>query len=181
MVPWFLVTERFDATCGARWRDYVAWAQLPQVTEIVSTDEMLCPHVVGELCDEDWAHNVQADGLLHFFREVEYLVRRCGGIDGRNLLCVFREPERHPAPKHRSFEFRFEGYELADRDGSTSALTNCGGFPKAFASTDLNERGLLPSLEMARSVQQALATKYPGERHARCLVWAVFRATAGIA
>lgn len=55
---------------------------------------------------------------------------------------------RHRALRHRAFEFRFEGYELADRDGSPSALTNCGGFPKAFASTDPNERGLLPSLEM---------------------------------
>jgi len=181
MEPWFLVTERFDATCGVRWRDHVAWAKLPQITEIVSTDELLCPHVVAELRDEDWAHLVQADGLLHFFRDVEHLVRRCGRIDGRNLLCVFREPERHPELAHDTYDFRFEGYDLADRDGSTSALTNCGGFPKAFAPTALNERGLLPSLELARSVQQALAREYPDEHHARCWVWAVFRATAGIA
>jgi hypothetical protein len=179
--PWFLVTERFDARCGARWRDYVAWAQLPQVVEIVTTDEMLCPHVVGDLQPDGWAHNVAEDHLLHFFRDVDHLVRRCGGIDGRNLLCVFREPERHPDPPPGRHAFRSEGYDLADQDGSTSALTNCGGFPRAFAPSALNERGLLPSLEQARAVQRALAREYPDQPHPRCWVWAVFRASAGTA
>ncbi len=125
---------------------------MPQVVEIVSTDEMLCPHVVGDLQPDDWAHNVAEDHLLHFFRDVDHLVRRCGGIAGRNLLCVFREPERHPDPPPGRHAFRSEGYDLAEQDGTTSALTNCGGFPRAFAPSALNERGLLPSLEQARAV-----------------------------
>jgi len=75
------------------------------------------------------------------------------------------------------YDFRFEGYDLADVDGSTSALTNCGGFPLAFSNDELTSHGLLPSLERASEAQQALAAHYPEEHHADCSVWALFRAT----
>jgi len=143
----------------------------------VSLDDLLCQHAVRELCTEDWRHIVNEDYMLHFFTDVEYLVRRCGGVAGRNLLCAFRDPQQHPAAPSVPYDFRFEGYDLADVDGSTSALTNCGGFPLAFSNDELTSHGLLPSLERASEAQQALAAHYPEEHHADCSVWALFRAT----
>ena len=146
MGPLFILTERFDPRCGERWHKYVAWSKLHQLTEVVSLDDLLCPHVVRELLTEDWRHIVNESYMLHFFTDVEYLVHRCGGIAGRNLLCAFRDPQQHPSSPPAPYDFRVEGYDLADADGSTSALTNCGGFPLAFSNDELTSHGLLPSL-----------------------------------
>jgi hypothetical protein len=59
-----------------------------------------------------------------------------------------------------------------------SALTNCGGFPKAFANSELSRWGLLPTLGRAREVQRALRKNYPSEHHADCNVWALYRRAA---
>lgn len=177
MGPLFIVTERFEAGHGKRWHDYVAWSGLHQLTELVSLDDMLCPHVVAELQAEDWQHVKNENFMLHFFTDLDYLVGRCGGVGSRNLLCAFRDPLEPPTPPAVAYDFRIEGYDLADVDGSTSALTNCGGFPRAFSNDELTSHGLLASLDRAIDVQRALAHHYPEEHHARCSVWALFRAT----
>jgi hypothetical protein len=56
-----------------------------------------------------------------------------------------------------------------------SALTNCGGFPKAFSNSELSKKGLLTGYERSRSVQDSLIREYPNERHADCHLWAIFR------
>ena len=96
MGPLFIVTERFDPRCGARWQSYVAWSGLTQLTELVSLDGILCRHAIMEIQAEDWPHIVNESFMLHYFTNLEHLLRRCGGIGGRNLLCVFRNPETIP-------------------------------------------------------------------------------------
>ena len=177
MGPLFIVTERFDPRCGARWKSYVAWSGLTQLTELVSLDAILCLHAIVEIEDEDWPHIVNESFMLHYFTHLDYLLRRCGGVGGRNLLCVFRNPEDHPVPPLGPHDFQFEGYDLVDVYGATSALTNCGDFSLAFSNHELTSHGLLASLERAREVQQALRQHYPLEHHANCHVWSVFRAT----
>lgn len=179
MGPLFIVKEKFDARRGADWRSYLDWSKLDQLTEVVSLDSILCPRVVGEIRDEDWPHIVNEDFMLDYFVDLDYLLRRCGGVGDRNLLCVFRNPEEHPTPPSGSHDFRFEGCDLVDVHGGISALTNCGGFPLAFANDELTSHGLLPSLERAREVQLALRQHYPHEDHADCHVWSVFRAAEG--
>jgi hypothetical protein len=56
-----------------------------------------------------------------------------------------------------------------------SALTNCGGFPNAFANSELSQTGLLLDFHRAFEVQQLLRAQYPDEHHANCHVWAIFR------
>ena len=68
------------------------------------------------------------------------------------------------------------GYDLVDIQSSASALTNCGGFPKAFSNGELSEKGLLRSQERARQVQAELRLQYPDDIHANCHLWAIFRA-----
>jgi len=129
MGPLFIVTERFDPRRGSDWHSYVNWSKLNQLTEVVSLDSCLCPPVVREIRDEDWPHIVNEDFMLDYFVDLDYLLRRCGGVADRNLLCVFRNPEEHATPPSGPHDFRFEGCDLVDVQGGISALTNCGGFP----------------------------------------------------
>jgi hypothetical protein len=176
MRPVYLVTERFTSA-DKGWQRYVAWSGLSQLTEVVSLDQMLCPTVLTTVLDKDWPHIVSEDFMLNYFRDLDYLLQRVGSLEGRNLLCVFRNPNSQPLPpaglKH---SFVFEGYDLVEFDTGTSALTNCGGFPLAFSNAELSSRGLLPSLGRATEVQNKLRQHYPDEPHASCEAWAVFRA-----
>ena len=58
------------------WDEYVAWANLPQLREVISLDGMLCPDVIGELETQDWDYNVHEDYHIFFFRDFEYLRAR---------------------------------------------------------------------------------------------------------
>lgn len=176
MTPLFIVTKRFDPTRGKAWHGYIARSKLSQLSEVVSLDACLCPSVVTEILDEDWAHIVNESFMLDYFTDLDYLLRRCGGSSGRNLLCVFCNPQQQPSPPPGDHGFGFEGCDLVDVHGGISALSNCGGFPLAFSNDELSSHGLLPSLERARDVQRALKQHYPMQPHADCHVWSIFRA-----
>ena len=174
MGPLYIVTERFDSGKKSEWDQYVSWSGLTHLREVVSLDSMLCPRVVDNILPDDWNHIVNEDFMLEYFTDLEYLLGRARSIDNRNLLCLYKNPTEHPAaPDSR---FQFEGYDLVDVQGGVSALTNCGGFPLAFESDELNEVGLLPRFERAAAVGTALRSNYPNEHHAKCDVWAIFRA-----
>ncbi|WP_069997859.1 hypothetical protein [Cellulosilyticum sp. I15G10I2] len=64
--------------------------------------------------------------------------------------------------------FEFCGYDLIEDFSGISAILNCGGFDKAFLSSDLSFRGLVTSFERAREVQEKLLIEYPDESHADC-------------
>lgn len=174
--PLFVVTKRFGPHDGERWRRYIESSGLTQLVEVVSMDTILCVLVIDEPSEEDWPHVVQENFLLHLFTDLDHLLRRCGDLTGRNLLCVYRNPPSLPVPPAGPHGFTFVGCDLLDIQGGPSALSNCGGFPLAFANAELNEYGLLPSLDRARQVQAELKRHYPTEHHADCDVWAVFLA-----
>jgi hypothetical protein len=175
--PLYLVTERFDASRGAAWRSCVEWIDLPQLTELVSVDGTLCDHVADEIRDDDWPHLLAEDFMLHWYTDLPYLLRRCGSIEGRNMLCAFRDPERQPEPPSAPFDWVYEGCDLVDVKSGPSALTNCGGgFPLAFRGDEVTPHGLIASLDRAKEIQRALREHYPDEHHANCHVWSVFRA-----
>jgi hypothetical protein len=174
MIPWFVATEKFDKS-DASWAKYIAWSGLEQLDEIVSLDSSLCPTVLPDIKPEYWNHIVNEDFMLHFFTDLDYLRGEISAILRRNFLCVFRNPAAHPSASHVPEGFEFIGYDLLDKDSGTSALTNCGGFPKAFSNNELSEKGLLTGYERSRSVQDSLIREYPGEHHADCHLWAIFR------
>jgi len=174
MVPWFIATEPFTPAAGQVWDRYVAWSGLTQLKEVVSLDGILCPTVLRETKDDDWPHIVNEGFALHFFVDFDFLMNQLTGIERRNLLCVFRNPQRHPqAPSFA--DFRFLGYDLVDRECTISALTNCGGFPDVFANSELSPVGLLPDFARAIEAQRKLRSLHSEEPHANCNVWALFR------
>jgi hypothetical protein len=175
MGPLYIVTERFGPASGAAWQRYMEWSGLTQLVELVSLDSILCPTVLPEIAADDWPHIVNADFLLHYFHDLDYLMKRVGHLNNRNQLCVYRDPESPPSVPAGRVGFEFKGYDLIDVGGGTSALTNCGGFPNAFDNSELSSLGLLPTLDRAREVQESLLREYPDEPHAECNVWALFR------
>jgi hypothetical protein len=175
MIPWFVATEKFDKSDG-NWAKYIAWSGLEQLDEIISLDSSLCPTVLPDIKTEYWDRIVNEDFMLHFFTDLDYLRAETASFLRKNLLCVFRNPIAHPAAAQVPEGFEFIGYDLVEKDSGMSALTNCGGFPKAFSNSELSEKGLLRTHERGRTVQDALVQEYPTEHHADCHLWAIFRA-----
>jgi hypothetical protein len=154
-------------------------AGIPNLIEVVSLDSMLCPPIVTEFNDEDWAHIVNEDFRLNYFYDLDYLIRRAGLGPRRNVLGLYRNPHSHidiaPAPG----EITFIGYDLIEEMTQISALTNCGGCPGTFSNEELNERGLISSFARAREVQTLLPLNNPQEPHAHCEMYAVWRLGEG--
>jgi hypothetical protein len=173
--PLFIATERFDPTDGEAWRKYFEWAKIPSLAEVVSLDCSLCNHLVNEFCDEDWRHIVNADFRLDYFLHLDYLLKRVSDKPRRNILGLYRNPESHVTTPPAAGDFEFVGYDLIEEQTQISALTNCGGFPKAFYNEELNSSGLIAQFRRASEVQRLLVENYPEESHADCELYAIWR------
>src|SRR5512142_1542224 len=90
---WYTATERFDPSLGEEWARYIAWAQLPQLTECISLD---CTHRAQELehlIDSDWQHNVQRDYCTEYFWDVDYVLQRFAQRREQvNILAISFDP-----------------------------------------------------------------------------------------
>jgi hypothetical protein len=159
--PLYIATERFDAAKGSQWDHYIAWSGLSQLREVVTLDAILCPRVIKEILPEDWNEIVNEDFMTDYFISLDYLMQRAGSLEGRNLLCVYKNPDAKPSL--HDARFQFEGYDLIDVRGG-----------------DLNGVGLLPALDGAETVRQELSVRYSSHHHAICDVWAIFRMRQGL-
>ena len=147
-----------------------------QLDEVVSLDGLLCPTLLPEIKDEYWPHIVSEDFMLNFFIDLDYLLQETASTPNKNLLCVYREPNEEPLTPNTPQAFEFLGFDLVEVGGSTSALTNCGGFPDAFANIELTKKGLIASHARAKQIQSELRHLHPDEHHANTNVWAILRA-----
>jgi hypothetical protein len=154
---------------------YIAWTGLTQLSELVSLDEILCPTVPETLTAADWEHNVHADYQTSFFRSLPYLRQRVAGEPNLNLLAVLQNPS--PANVERTIlpGFEFAGFDLLDIHGDVSALSNCGGYDELFTGGELSDQGLLTNLERAYQVRRGLRALIPGQSHAECDVWGIWK------
>jgi hypothetical protein len=173
--PLFIATERFDAADGEKWDRYCEWAKIPSLTELVSLDSMMCPHVITDFTDEDWNHIVCEDFRLSYFHHLDYLKLRVQGRSRINILGVYRNPETHITTPPASASFSFVGYDLIEEMTQISALNNCGGFPDVFRNDELNQFGLLEDFARATEVRRHLRERYPNESHAGCELYALWR------
>ncbi len=172
---WYTATRRFTPDARPDWPDYVRWSRLHHLERVVSLDVSLCPSAIGSLTAEDWQHNVSDDFRIHYFRDLDYLLRRMGDQQDRlNLLALALEPTQEAAAALADSRFRWCGHDLVERETGISALTNCGGFDLAFTARDMSTDGLIVAYARARDVQSALRRHYPGEHHANCELWAIW-------
>jgi len=173
--PLFIATERFDSANGDAWLKYCNWAKIPKLVEIVGLDALLCKHLIKEFLDEDWNHIVNADFRLDYFYDLDYLVQRVREFSRRNILGLYRNPQRHIFNPPEPGEFIFVGYDLIEEQTQISAINNCGGFPDAFSNDELNRFGLIDLFDRAVEIKRLLAELHPEEHHAQCELYAVWR------
>ena len=173
--PLFIATQRFDPSDGERWKNYLEWAQIPWLDEVVSLDAALCPHLINTPEEQDWQHIVNEDFRLDYFYDLDYLKLRTQGVQRRNMLGLYRNPESHIEAKPAAGDFSFMGYDLIEEQTQISALTNCGGFPDVFQNEELNRFGLVDGFKRVQQIGRFLAKRHPEEHHAQCEIYAIWR------
>lgn len=173
MTPWFTARKRFDPADGDTWDKYVAWSGLSQLDELISLDFSLCPLVLKDVKDEYWDY--MADfRMFGFFTDLDFLRAKTVKYSKCRLICVVLNPQGQPQLHSTLRAFNFLGFDLLEVERTTSALTNCGGFPLAFDNSELSSKGLITSYERAEAIRHELRVRYPDEPHADCDLWAVF-------
>lgn len=175
---WYTAREIFDAESGVdfSWDKYIKWSKLTHLTELVSLDGILNglafePDLTSA---EDWKYFVTKEKMItQFFNSLEYVLEKTKDRAYYNLLAVIREPDE--AKTDLSTNFDFIGYDLTERGGNVSALTNCGGFDESFLPSDLNKFGLIDEWAKAKKIQKDLRINNPKEPHADCYLYEVWR------
>jgi hypothetical protein len=90
-------------------------------------------------------------------------------------VAVAYEPYAECAAASPGTDFRFEGYDIMDREVHHSLLLNCGRFPEAFSPSDLNSAGLLPTVGAATVAKGTLLLRYAEHDHVPgCGIWALW-------
>lgn len=171
----FTAVQRFDPARGDTWPRFIAWSGLTQLREVVSLDIILCPTLFPELTAEDWQHNVQEDFKLSYFYDLDHVLAKVAENVRVNVLALVQNPTDDELRSFTDSRFVFRGFDLVELRTGISALVNCGGFPRAFASKDLSDCGLLTDHATALAVQRRLRAEYPTEHHANCDVWALWQ------
>jgi hypothetical protein len=148
---------------------------LTQLREVISLDGILCSTVFQELSADDWQHNIHEDFKTSLFYDLDHVLRKVAGQERVDVLAVMEEPTTADVVSFSDPRFVFRGFDLVDHCGGISALVNCGGFNRAFVTTDLSDCGLLTDHEKAMKVQSLLRAEYPDEHHAECDLWAIWK------
>lgn len=176
MNKWYTVTEKFD-TASEGWEFYLKASGLTHLKEVVGLDQALCPRLVttSDFTDQDWKFSVQQDYFCDYFTDLNHLLTRLPLETKFNILAVIHQPRTNVNRLLEDERFIFCGYDLIEESGGMSALTNCGGFPLAFANQELNSLGLITDFTRAIAIQKNLQINYPEESHAFCDIWAIWR------
>jgi hypothetical protein len=169
----------------ASWQGYLQWSKLTHLKELVSLDGPLNGDLVEPDYDngDDWnyihvvdqSHSGDVAGIqTGFYTSLDYVFKKLNTEKPCNLLTVVIEPDED-CRKVDLADFEFVGYDLLDKDFCISALSNCGGFDETFVPSDLNDRGLIDTLEDAYDIKRRLLDNNPDESHADTNVIAVWR------
>ena len=175
---WYTARKAFgsDYEVEFSWDKYIEWSKLTHLSEVVSLDGLLNELAFESDFDsaEAWEYVVVVEQMItKFFNSLDYVIEQTKDLEYFNLLAVVREPNE--AKRELNGEFDFVGYDLIERGGSISALTNCGGFDESFLPKDLNEFGLVSEWAKAKKIQTDLRINNPEEPHADCYLFEVWR------
>ena len=127
---------------------------------------------------EDWQHNIQQNNYLFWFSDWHYLrQRQSWESDTQQVIAIWEAPLTRQSPPEY---FQHCGFDIVDRDGEISVLTNCGGFPDLYTFEDVNQFGLLDNLNQTQTIVNNLHQKYGDDYHCReCQIWQVARYQGG--
>ena len=180
----FLYTARqvFDQSTekyGKSWYEYIEWAQLTHLTEVVSLDGSLnrpIPELDYDLADADFWDHIHNDGkfLTGFFTSPDYVLRKTGTQSRFNLLTVVINPEQD-CESVLLDGYEFVGYDLLEKDYGISVITNCFGLVGACLTTEVNALGLIDDYQLAFVIQKRLFENNPTVDHVDTNVIAIWR------
>jgi hypothetical protein len=169
--------------CGRdmNWEGYVGFSGFEHVKEIVTLDGILGQDMSRRdaYAEADflvWQHDLP----VTCYHDLPFLIKKMADQDPATyqILAIRLEPNPYdhltPVPG-----FSFVGFDLMDRYGGNSTLTNCGGYPAIFGPQDINASGLLSDYDRARHIRIQVSTQYPEDDHADCLMWGIWRMSAG--
>ncbi len=171
-----LQTYDSDHKHGFSWNEYLEFSQLFHLKELVSLDGILNRLIFTPDLDaaEDWDHIITDQGMVMFyFNSLDYVLEKAKDVAYFNLLAVVKQPNKEKADLATHFDFI--GYDLIDKGGDTSALTNCGGFDETFLPKDLNNYGLISDYDKAKTIVAELQIHNPDHPHSDCYLFEVWR------
>jgi hypothetical protein len=183
MKVYYVATSKFGPTThrtwqgyDMNWREYIAWSKLTHLQEVISLDSVLGTRVVEKEDPLDGYFRFWEDSTPGSYTSLAYLLTKLEGQDPAtyNVLAVIKEPTE-PCEALYLEDFEFIGYDLLEKNGGISALTNCGGFDNTFLPDDLNSFGLIDQYPKAIKIKQDLFENNPEEPHAHCEAWAIWR------
>lgn len=174
---WYTAIETFDNSDGPSWSKYIELSKLVHLTELVSLDQMLNGLMFEPDRGEkgDWNFIIMDDHYYTgMFNSLDYVIEKVKNKKQYNLLSVVKEPNEK-CESTRIQDFEFVGYELLDKDYSTSALSNCGGFDETFLPNDLNHYGLIDTFDKAYDIRNRLFNNNQKDFHADCNIFGLWR------
>lgn len=171
---WFTARDTYDSELGLNWNKYKDWSKLHHLKELVSLDGSLNGLSFDPDFDSEWQFIITDKQLITpFFNSKDYLIEKTKHLIQFNFLAVIQEPDKNKASLDENFEFI--GYDLVEKNGDISALTNCGGFDESFLPKDLNSLGLVTDYFRVKKIQTDLKKYNPNEEHADCYLYEVWR------
>lgn len=80
---------------------------------------------------------------LILLNNLDWLLNKTRNTEDKQILAVVKEPELDCSVAIQLEGFQFCGYDLVEDFTRISALTNCGGFDKAFSACEISRYGLI--------------------------------------
>jgi len=171
----FTLRRRFTRQTTEEWQGYITFSGFRHITEMVTLDCVLCPDLITDLMTEDWNHNVDQAFRTTLFRDADYLWTRQPFDPSRDqFLAIMEHPQGNEIPPAKFIQI---GFDIMDSSFHHSTLTNCGPMPELFDPSNVNEYGLLPSIDLANEIRDRMRRNNPDDHHlGQCEVWSICRA-----
>lgn len=167
----YVAVETFHTT-----EKYKEWSKLYHVRDVVSLDCALCPGILNNSSiQEDFKYLPGYSSYEDVLNNLYLLLSIVSCEKDTQILAVIREPDEDSTNLLTDERFKFYGYDLLEDFTRISAITNCGGFDKAFSPKDISEYGLIKEFDKAKQIQLLLEKEYPDESHASCTLWAIWQ------
>lgn len=163
----YTIVESFSPTNGDKWTNYCAWRGI-HFERFHSIDGHLRPNLFTQLADEDWAHIVNADYMLHFITDRDYAIKKQSEIGRGELVGVAFD-------QHDENAVDFLGFDLIDADLSVSLLTNWGN-DVDIINCSISANGLVRSSSAIKNIQCELLRSFGSDPHVEgCKIVSIYQ------
>jgi hypothetical protein len=163
----YTIIESFSPTNGDKWTSYCAWRGI-HFERFHSIDGILRPNLFTQLIDEDWAHIVNADYMLHFITDWDYAIKKQSEIGRGELVGVAFD-------QHDENAVDFLGFDLIDSYFDVSLLTNWRN-DVDIINCSISANGLVCSSSSIKNIQHELLRSFGSDPHIEgCKIVSIYK------